>query len=160
MGLQVSVAPPETIGFGPVQHLCERITASGTADFSSVLSALSPTPAVCGTPLAQAMHRILFFETHSRQCYGGWLMLREGRCQTAYVNLRSALVTPDSKKGYLYNIYAGGGITASSVPLDEWNEAGNKALALFEAAVRKSRIDSSAERQRLCFSSLDQAYQS
>lgn len=160
MGLDVAVGPPETLEFGRVQHLCERVKASGKAHFSSVLSALSPTPAVCGTPLPQAMNRIHYFETHVRYCYGGWLMLREGHSQTAYVNLRSALITPDSKKGYIYNIYAGGGITASSIPLDEWNEAGNKALALFDAAIRKSRIDSSAERQRLCFSSIEQAYQS
>lgn len=160
MGLEVEVAPAATIKSGPVQHLCEGISATGRADFAALISALSPTPAVCGTPVAQAMSRILYLETHSRHCYGGWLMLREGDRQTAYVNLRCALITPDPRKGYIYNIYAGGGVTGSSVPLDEWNEAGNKALPLFDAATAKSRIDSSAERERLCFSSLDQAYQS
>ena len=158
MEQNVDVSPAFTLEFGPVQHLCEHIYASGHADFSSVLSALSPTPAVCGTPVSEAMSRILYFETHSRHCYGGWIMLREGKSCSAYVNLRSALVTPDSKRGNLYNIYAGGGITASSVPLDEWNEAGNKASRLFDAIAGKSRTDVSSQPDSLCFTSIENAF--
>lgn len=45
-----------------------------------------------------------------------------------FVNLRCMELTPDR-----YILYAGGGITAKSVPEEEWEETNNKAKTLLSA---------------------------
>ena len=49
----------------------------------------------------------------------------------AYVNLRCAMAAK-TEKGYTYNIYSGGGITAESIAADEWDEAVSKVRPLNE----------------------------
>lgn len=133
-GLKPEVSEPESLAFGAVEHLCERISASGDADFLKLMEDLSPTPAVCGTPRRVALRRIVACETHRRNCYGGWIAVGDENGIEAYVNLRCALVAKEGDGIYRYNIYAGGGLTADSSPLDEWNEAGSKAMPLYNAA--------------------------
>lgn len=120
------------VRFGEISHLCTPIEGRGvkpgvTPD--EVLRSLSPTPAVCGFPREAARVMIRQIEMHDRLYYGGYLKFG-GR---AWVNLRCARVSR-CEDTYLYTIYSGGGITASSVAEDEWEEACAKSRPLMEAA--------------------------
>ena len=156
-GLEVTVSSPETLVYGPVQHLCERIHARGEVDFMQLIDSLSPTPAVCGIPVESALRMIESFESHDRVCYSGWIMVKEGECMEAYVNLRCAMALPVDSGFYCYNIFAGGGITAASEPLKEWNEAGNKALLLANAVVGDKQAINYEELSALVYSNLSDA---
>lgn len=56
---------------------------------------------------------------------------------------------------YRYNIYAGGGITEASDPLDEWNEAAAKARMLYRSVTDTDADESS---DGLSFTGYDEAY--
>lgn len=129
MGLDVDVDPLSELTFCNVKHLCNVISAKGSVDVSEVLAELSPTPAVAGFPREVALTEIDTFETHCRRCYAGYVGVRLDGKYHAFVNLRCAFVAPINYGGdfaYLYNLYSGGGIVASSVCDDEWNEAISK----------------------------------
>ncbi len=133
LGLQVDVAPAENLRFGPVEHLCERITARGDADFFSLLENLTPTPAICGYPKADALREIEQIEHHSRYCYGGYIAAEQQGRRKAFLTLRCALVTPAAGGRFCYTVYSGGGITGDSVAADEWTETSGKAALLIES---------------------------
>ncbi len=132
-GLSPVVAPPCSLPFGSVEHLCERITATGDADFDALLADLSPTPAVCGYPTADALRQIDRCESHPRGCYGGYIAVSRGEEREAYVTLRCARITPAADGSYTYSIFAGGGITSQSEACCEWREADAKAAPLLNA---------------------------
>ncbi len=134
--VEVKVSAPCALRYGAVEHLCERIEASGIGGIADIVSELSPTPAVCGTPRDYALDIISKSEPHSRGCYGGWIAVKSEDGVKVYVNLRCAAITPAQKKGvapsYIYKVYAGGGFTADSSVPEEWNEASEKASALLK----------------------------
>lgn len=137
----VKVSDLFSIKYGLVEHLCEIIQANGISDISEIISGLSPTPAVCGTPRNVALETINKYESHSRECYGGWLGVKCGIETKAFVNLRCAKIFCGEKNGeYIYNVYAGGGFTAKSIVKEEWEEAGQKASTLLKI-LKTSRID-------------------
>lgn len=130
LGMEVNVGNLCEMPFCHLKHLCNVITATGDADVHDILEALSPTPAVAGLPRDIALSEIDTLETHSRRCYAGYVGVRLEGKYYAYVNLRCAFVAPvslsdedSSEVSYLYNLYSGGGIVASSVCNDEWDEA-------------------------------------
>ncbi len=129
---EVSVGEPFSMLYGKIEHLCERIKAKGINNPGKIVSRLSPTPAVCGTPKELAMCRIGDTESHSRYCYGGWLGIIDRQHTTCYVNLRCAFAGYNSSGTYTYNIYAGGGVTGDSVASTEWDETEAKASALVQ----------------------------
>lgn len=133
-GLTVKAGKTKDRKFVNIKHLCTEITAFGHADIPSLMRELSPTPAVAGFPRDKALDEISLYETHRRNCYGGFVGIRKGEDYHAYVNLRCCFMAPvshDYKKcGWLCNLYAGGGLVASSVEEDEWNEAEAKTSAL------------------------------
>lgn len=137
LGLTVRTGLLETVQVGPVAHLRNMIKASGRIDPAEVLYSLSPTPALAGYPDRDAaVERIIDLEPHSRYCYGGFVGLKVDDRVDAYVNLRSALITPcecQGRQAYLYNIYSGGGIMGDSDPESEWSEAMRKCSLLREA---------------------------
>ena len=115
---------------GPVEHLCNDISAFLLADYDilaeRLLRVLSPTPALCGFPKEAAMQTILNLEPFQRGYYGGYCgpRHRNGNFEY-YVNLRSL-----RKEGAAYCIFAGGGILPESDPDTEWLETRRKAQTL------------------------------
>jgi isochorismate synthase len=123
---------PVTLESGQVAHLSttfrfdkEKIIGK-IGDFIEVLH---PTPAVCGFPKANAKAFIHAIEKHDRRYYSGFLGQWQLNNTTGlFVNLRCMEVTEDN-----FMLYSGGGITARSVPEDEWEETNNKASTLLSA---------------------------
>lgn len=124
-GLSPEVHDAENVAYGDIEHLCNRITADYNGDIMQLLHRLSPTPALAGTPLSAAMRHISTYESHQRNCYGGYVGISDSTGTHAFVNLRSVNFDKDS-----FCVYAGGGITASSVAADEWSETEAKVSKL------------------------------
>ncbi len=139
LGLDYDISPLESVTYGPVQHLCRKITGKFTPadDMDSVLEAINPTPALCGTPTDEALRDIAACELHSRRCYGGYVAVRTPGRLDAFVNLRSALVATDGSGRF--NVFAGGGITPDSDPATEFRETSAKASCLL--ALLSERTD-------------------
>lgn len=114
---------PQSLPFGSIEHLCTVIsgTFSDSVSHGAAVDALAPTPAVGGFPSADVDALISAAEAHSRRCYAGTLTVENAGENHSYVNLRCAEFTPGQ-----VTFYAGGGITALSVPADEWEETENK----------------------------------
>lgn len=133
-GLDVTVGKLSELRFINICHLCTEITARGDIDVPSLLSELSPTPAVAGYPREQALEDISRYESHRRLCYGGYVGVRLKGNYKAYVNLRCCFMAPAILNmkyvGWLCNLYAGGGIVAGSNEEDEWEETNAKTEAL------------------------------
>lgn len=122
----LEVAPVESIRAGGLWHL--RSHFSGTlakgADLRSLVEALHPTPAVGGVPKEAAKAFIQAHETYDRAYYTGFLgelNLKVPGELALFVNLRCMELRGDRAL-----VYAGGGITAGSNPLEEWIEIQNK----------------------------------
>lgn len=134
LGMDAEAEDLGEMKYGNIVHLHTPITAEGKIPSGQILGELSPTPALCGLPRNEAVHDIVMNEFHERLCYGGYLAVKTGTQVRAYVNLRSAFLAPgvfaDGRKGYIYNVYSGGGITALSKVDDEWDEAMSKCRPL------------------------------
>lgn len=126
--LQPDAMPVESRVAGNIEHLLTQIEAPIPSDWSTerlalLLHDLSPTPALGGYPREDAMQLINRLEQHQRGYYGGFFGYIESACNFRLnVNLRSALLTPEATY-----IFAGGGITADSIPEEEWEETCRKA---------------------------------
>lgn len=126
---EIMAADPEEVRFGKIKHLCTPLKARlRTKNPRGMLYALSPTPALAGTPRDKAISEIFLCETHSRLCYGGFVGLKERTKLQVWANLRCATV-----RGNTWFIYAGGGLTARSVPQNEWDEGEAKTAPLRQA---------------------------
>lgn len=77
-GLDVTVDDLSERRFINIKHLCTEITARGADDIPALMSELSPTPAVAGYPRDEAIEEISRYETHRRNCYGGYVGVRTG----------------------------------------------------------------------------------
>lgn len=133
LGLKVDVSPVKELYTGAVKHLCTSISATGTADPMEIVDMLSPTPAVAGIPVDMAIAEIDTYENHRRRCYAGVVGVKSGNSIHAYVNLRcafAAFANLDGKDGWLYNLYAGGGLVRESVEETEWEETIAKTTVL------------------------------
>ncbi|WP_424493734.1 chorismate-binding protein [Salinimicrobium sp. GXAS 041] len=117
---------------------------NSAANLKQVISALHPTPAVCGLPKELAKKFILEEEGYDREFYTGYLgelniqqvtqrtqnkrnvenlAYRAVKKETSlFVNLRCMKIENDKAI-----LFIGGGITKDSVPKDEWQETINKA---------------------------------
>lgn len=122
---QCVVSEVQTVRAGHLLHL--KTDISGTLGIenklSQLISALHPTPAVCGYPRNKAKAYILANENFDRSYYTGFFGELNLHSQTSlYVNLRCFQKTnADSIK-----IYAGGGITSKSDAEKEWEETVSK----------------------------------
>ncbi len=120
---------PETLESGKVAHLktsfffpAEKIENQ----LGSFVAELHPTPAVCGLPKDLAQEYIAKAEPYDRRYYTGYLgPWRLNGEVSLFVNLRCMEILPEE-----YILYAGGGITARSVPEKEWDETNQKARTL------------------------------
>lgn len=115
----IELSPPLVRKHAAAQHLCTEIRAQLPPKLSAdlLLSALHPTPAVCGQPADAARELIRTLEDVPRGYYGG-----AAGCVTAHeaelaVGIRSALL--DHNRALLF---AGAGIVAGSDADAEWQE--------------------------------------
>jgi isochorismate synthase len=91
-----------------------------------LINALHPTSAVCGMPMEKSLAFLKKTEKHNREYYAGYLGpvgIEKGL--QLFVNLRCMKVLENQLA-----LYVGGGITADSVPDDEWEETEIKAETL------------------------------
>ncbi len=140
LGLKVTMEDPEEIRAGVIKHLRTNITASGHADPFEVAATLNPTPAVAGIPKDVAIAEIDTYENHRRRCYAGMTGVRIDGRMKVYVNLRCAFVARallDGRQGWLYNLYAGGGIMPDSDEDAEWRETEYKLSVLRSIVLKK-----------------------
>ncbi|HEY3371072.1 MAG TPA: chorismate-binding protein [Prolixibacteraceae bacterium] len=120
---------PETLESGKVAHLktsfffpAEKIENC----LGNFIAELHPTPAVCGLPKSLADEFIAEKEKYDRKYYTGYLgPWKLNQQVNLFVNLRCMEITKDE-----FILYAGGGITAKSIPEREWEETNQKATTL------------------------------
>lgn len=155
MNLDVEVEDISELPYGNIKHLCNVINVKGKIDVIDVLNELSPTPAVSGIPRDIAMAEIDAFETHCRRCYSGYVGIRENNKYQVYVNIRCAFlakVMVDGKDAFIYNLYSGGGILATSDCSSEWQEAQSKISKLKQIIeANDSAIDVSHKNDSVTF---------
>ncbi len=94
---------------------------------ASVLTNLSPTPAVSGYPVKLALDYLQKTEKIERSLYAGFIGSKSGENWKLHVNLRCAQI-------FMGNafLYAGCGINSSSNPRREWEETQNKMRVIEE----------------------------
>ena len=129
-GLSAHAGSTHTLAAGPVEHICTDISARCKVgyDLESLLLKLAPTPAVAGSDKAASLAFIQSHEHYDREYYGGYCgLIKPGGCFDFYVMLRCAKLVITTRHAY---IYVGGGITAASVPQEEWAELCAKASTL------------------------------
>ncbi len=132
---------PHTVIAGSMAHLetTIRIAMPGQRrDIARLLEALHPTPAICGYPQEAAMQILRETEQYDRQYYTGYLGPWNTRYPARlYINLRSMQFLPGVRRAYLY---AGGGLTAASVPEKEWEETRLKMSTLLSVLEKISNF--------------------
>lgn len=114
---------PKTVIAGNLMHLRSDFTvdmqATGFPQLGSVmLNLLHPTSAVCGVPYVPAREFLRDHEGYDRRFYTGYLgpVNIDGNTDI-YVNLRCMQLTQSHAL-----MYAGAGVTADSIPENEWEE--------------------------------------
>ena len=142
----IQVFDVETVKAGNLVHLRTMISAklkTNIFNLKDIVSALHPTPAVCGMPKQVAKDFIMKNEDYKRMFYSGYLgelnyettissrsskrnienraYSIQRKCSQLYVNLRCMQI-----KNNMALIYIGGGITKSSNPEKEWEETVSK----------------------------------
>ena len=120
----LKITAPFTVQAGNLVHI--RTDISGklkSADsLENLINILHPTPAVCGLPKAVATAFIMENEGYHRAYYSGFLgELNSNESTNLFVNLRCMQL-----ENNLVSIYVGGGITADSMPENEWEETVSK----------------------------------
>ena len=123
----LQISEPETHIAGHLAHLITSFTwESSFNEAIKLKDLLHPTPAICGLPRNAAFQRIKETELHQRNYYTGYLgLLDESARIKLFVNLRCMQIIDN--EAY---IYVGGGLTASSSSLAEWEETQTKAQTL------------------------------
>jgi isochorismate synthase len=120
----LKVSEPFTVQAGNLVHLRTDISGKLKSNDSleNLINSLHPTPAVCGLPKTVALAFILQNERYDRSYYTGYLgELNINNTTNLFVNLRCMQL-----KNSLVSIYVGGGITADSIPENEWEETVSK----------------------------------
>jgi isochorismate synthase len=115
---------PRLLGLPHLHHLHTPVLGIIRPDISlsSLVGALHPTPAVCGTPREEALDLIRETESTPRGWYAGAIgHVGVGTLDLA-VGIRSVLLGPDRA-----TVFAGGGLVAASDPESEFEETERKA---------------------------------
>ncbi len=106
-----------------VQHIyskCRAHLKEGISD-SHLLSALHPTPALCGLPKKKSFQLIHKLEPFERGLYGGAIGWSTPDSSDWLVGIRSCLI-----QGNTVKLYTGAGIVEGSDPMEEWEEMNQK----------------------------------
>jgi menaquinone-specific isochorismate synthase len=114
---------PEIVRLSKVQHLRTRLHGElrDGIDDAAILRTLHPTPAVGGTPRAEALEHLRRVEPFDRGWYAGPVGWLDSSGAEFAVAIRSALIRPDC-----LSLYAGAGIVTGSDADREWDELENK----------------------------------
>lgn len=145
--INIQKSEPHTSRAGNLLHLRTNISGEIIPDDDSLktlITALHPTPAVCGLPKEPAKNFLLETENYDREFYTGFLgeinMKQEVKrssnrrnlenqayasvvkSSSLYVNLRCMKINKDTTE-----VFVGGGITKESIPSAEWDETLHKA---------------------------------
>ena len=146
---KVKIEETKTAKAGDLAHLKTRILSVLKPDtnLENIITAMHPTPAVCGFPKETAKDFILKNENYEREFYTGFLgELNLKLTKTRNTNRRNienfAYATVKKQSNFYVNlrcvqlkdneahIYVGGGITADSDPEKEWEETVNKSATI------------------------------
>lgn len=116
---EVSVSETYTAKAGNLLHLCANINGVlRNSHLKELITALHPTPAVCGLPKEKAKQFITKNEAYDRGFYTGFLgELGQDAKAHLFVNLRCMKFYNQT-----LHIFVGGGITAASNAQLEWEE--------------------------------------
>jgi isochorismate synthase len=127
--IDVDQLGPYTKKAGNLLHLRTDFSfpsADLTGRLGEFLKRLHPTPAICGMPCKSSLELLMKLEKHNREYYAGYLgPVGINDNLSIFVNLRCMKVLHDRLA-----LFVGGGITADSVPEDEWQETEIKADTL------------------------------
>lgn len=132
-GINATASTPFSKYAGRIKHICTLIDADAGSTVCeeaqgvvNLLSSLSPTPAVCGTPRDTALDLIRKSENFPRAYYGGFCGPFHSPLDfNFFVSLRCGQIEDNR-----YALYAGGGITLQSEPESEWTETEMKLSTL------------------------------
>ncbi len=135
LSIEPFVSEVETVRAGSLWHLRSVIEGSlGQNNLKEVITALHPTPAVCGFPKDMAMQFISGNEAYDRSFYTGFLgelNLNNTGSSDLYVNLRCM-----SWNQGLASVFIGGGITVDSDVLAEWEETVHKSRTILNSVFK------------------------
>lgn len=140
-GMDTSVGKTFTKPAGSIEHICTPIDAVtnyplDASSLASLLSDLSPTPALSGYPRDLALRVISDCEHFDRSYYGGFCgPYRNPADFSFYVTLRCALAEEER-----YALFAGGGITLKSDAGKEWEETEMKASTICRSVCLDPKI--------------------
>jgi len=129
----LTVGSAESVKAGNLWHLKSEIRGKmfPEAKLKDIITALHPTPAVCGVPMKAAKEFILTHENYKRTFYTGFLgELNMGAQKEThlFVNLRCMEL-----HGTTASVFVGGGITSASNPESEWVETQNKSMTMLNS---------------------------
>ena len=117
---------PTTIQAGAMAHIQSSYTITGSTEVQRLIDRLHPGPAICGRPQILAKDWIQAEEQHDRDHYCGFLgPWGIDNQQALFIHLRSMRIYKDH-----YVLYLGGGITADSDIIGEWDETELKAQTM------------------------------
>lgn len=119
-------AGPEIVRLGRVQHLHTPIHAE-LLHAAPVFSRLHPTPAVAGTPRAEAVEVIAQLEPFERGLYAGFVGVADDDGEHLTVALRCG-----SSHDGVVDVFAGGGLVAGAEPAREWLELEKKSSLVID----------------------------
>tara|TARA_Y100001933_G_scaffold118050_1_gene118059 strand:+ start:89222 stop:90283 length:1062 start_codon:yes stop_codon:yes gene_type:complete len=127
---ELNISETSIVKAGKLWHLQTRFVGElhGHVPLRDVVTALHPTPAVCGLPRDKAKTLIERHEGYDRAYYTGFLgelNLHHAGSMEFYVNLRCMQLTGDEAM-----LYVGGGLTGASDPMAEWQETQNKSRTM------------------------------
>jgi len=121
---------PESVAAGKISHLKTSYNFQHkdlNLNISDFIADLHPTPAVCGLPKHESMDVIDNAEIHERSYYSGFIGNVNNVNMGLFVNIRSLKFVDGG-----VDLYLGGGITAGSQPLNEWQETELKSSTLLD----------------------------
>lgn len=129
----ISTTEPYTFRAGNIVHIKTDISAELIQGNSlmNIITALHPTPAVCGLPKVEARDFLLKNEEYDREYYSGYLGEINNDIDTAraktdlFVNLRCIKIEKSNA-----HLYIGCGITKDSDPAKEFIETVNKSMTM------------------------------
>ena len=126
---EITESPLENLRAGRIEHLCTRFSFHmPPGRLLAVLEQLPPTPAVCGSPVAEARRILQQYPDIERSCYAGYLGPWGHNSVQLYVSLRCMQIFPG-----LCRLYAGGGLMPDSDEEQEWQETEYKMACMRQA---------------------------
>lgn len=124
--------------FSKVMHIASVVsgTLRGDKDSCDTISALLPAGTLSGAPKFRACEIIDELEKDARGIYGGAIGYLDfsGNLDLC-IAIRTAV-----KKGDTVYVQAGAGIVADSIPVKEYEECANKAMAVMDAVKRAGEV--------------------